>query len=60
MSKTLEIYCMKKFPQISITGKLCALNCKHCKAHYLKSMITATTPEKFVKICKELDKKAKK
>ena len=45
------------FPSISITGNKCALNCKHCNRHYLESMIPATTPQKLLKICNELNEK---
>ena len=38
------------FPSISITGKGCSLNCKHCGGTILKTMIPAETPEKLVEI----------
>lgn len=57
ISKTLYCYYpSKKFPSISVTGKNCALNCKHCEHHYLKHMIPAETPEKLLDICLKLDK----
>lgn len=34
-----------RFPSISITGKGCSLNCEHCNAKLLNTMIPATTPE---------------
>ena len=46
------------FPTISITGKNCALKCKHCGGKVLETMYPATTPESLFKLCKELkDKK---
>lgn len=36
------------FPSISITGKGCSLNCKHCGGKILKTMIPAETPERLV------------
>ncbi|HEY9207318.1 MAG TPA: radical SAM protein [Candidatus Methanoperedens sp.] len=39
------------FPSISVTGKSCALMCKHCQGKLLESLIPATT-------CEELEKKA--
>lgn len=34
-----------EFPAVSVTGDECALSCKHCNKHYLKSMVDARTPE---------------
>ncbi|MDP2844535.1 MAG: hypothetical protein Q8N79_00480 [Candidatus Methanoperedens sp.] len=39
------------FPSLSVTGKTCALMCKHCKGKLLEALIPATT-------CEELEKKA--
>lgn len=57
MKNNLDTYCMNRFPQISITGERCALNCKHCNRHYLRGMTSATSPERLIEICKEFDKK---
>ncbi|MCZ8044069.1 MAG: radical SAM protein [Beijerinckiaceae bacterium] len=35
------------FPAFSITGGVCALNCKHCRAEILKPMIPTGGPEMF-------------
>lgn len=35
------------FPAFSITGPVCALNCKHCRAEILKPMIPAGGPDRF-------------
>jgi len=38
------------FPSISITGRGCSLNCKHCGGIILKTMIPAETPERLVEV----------
>ena len=45
------------FPTISVTGKGCALKCKHCGGKVLETMYPATTPEKLLALCKELKEK---
>jgi len=35
------------FPTVSVTGRACALNCKHCGGKVLESMHSANTPEKL-------------
>jgi hypothetical protein len=42
------------FPTISITGKACALKCKHCGGKVLETMYPATTPERLFKLCSRL------
>ena len=42
------------FPTISITGKGCALNCKHCGGRYLQHMLPCPTPDVLRKTCLEL------
>lgn len=37
----------KAFPAFSITGAVCALDCKHCRASILKPMIPAGDPDAF-------------
>lgn len=51
-----DYYCSSSnvFPTISVTGKHCALNCKHCGGQVLKTMYTATTPEKLFTLCTQL------
>jgi hypothetical protein len=46
-------YCSspKDFPTISITGKGCALECKHCGGRVLETMYPANTPEKLFNLC---------
>lgn len=42
------------FPTISITGKGCALRCKHCGGKVLETMYPATTPETLYRLCGRL------
>jgi uncharacterized radical SAM superfamily protein len=42
------------FPTISITGKGCALKCKHCSGTVLNTMYPAKTPEKLLQLCGKL------
>lgn len=44
----------KDFPTISVTGKGCALNCKHCGGKVLETMHPATTPKELYSICLRL------
>jgi uncharacterized radical SAM superfamily protein len=46
----------KKFSALSVTGKVCALQCAHCQGHYLQSMIPVE-PGTVVSTCKTLEKK---
>jgi uncharacterized radical SAM superfamily protein len=45
------------FPTISVTGKGCALNCKHCGGRVLQTMRAAETPERLLALCAELKRK---
>lgn len=49
-------YCSssKDFPTISVTGKGCALKCKHCGGRVLETMYPATTPEELLSLCRRL------
>ena len=38
------------FPTISVTGKNCALSCKHCRGKVLETMHPAQTPEKLLEL----------
>lgn len=42
------------FPSISITGKFCSLNCKHCNGKLLNTMIPVSSPEYLFEVCKNL------
>ena len=46
-----------EFPTVSITGKGCALNCKHCEGKVLETMHPANTPQKLIELCTELKQK---
>jgi uncharacterized radical SAM superfamily protein len=45
-----------KYAAISVTGQHCELQCDHCKAKLLESMIFAVTPEELIAQCTRLDK----
>lgn len=42
------------FVPVSITGELCALNCKYCEGTLLKGMYTAKTPQALVELARVL------
>ncbi|MEM3725736.1 MAG: radical SAM protein [Candidatus Bathyarchaeia archaeon] len=42
------------FPTISVTGKSCALKCKHCGGKVLETMYPAATSERLFELCKQL------
>jgi uncharacterized radical SAM superfamily protein len=42
------------FPTISLTGKGCALKCRHCGGKVLETMYPATTPKKLLDLCAQL------
>ncbi|MEM2987600.1 MAG: radical SAM protein [Candidatus Bathyarchaeia archaeon] len=44
----------KIFPTISVTGKGCALNCKHCGGKVLETMRPAKTPAELYNLCAKL------
>jgi len=39
------------FPSVSVTGSYCSLDCKHCEARILRTMIPAQTPKDLIQIC---------
>ncbi len=41
------------FPTISVTGKSCALKCKHCGGVVLGTMLPASTPKKLFELCSQ-------
>lgn len=45
------------FPTISVTGKGCTLNCKHCGGKTLNTMYPATTPKRLFELAVQLKKK---
>lgn len=44
------------FPTISLTGKGCAVNCKHCGGLVLETMYPAKSPTEFFELCVKLKK----
>lgn len=42
------------FPTISVTGKRCWLNCRHCERKILRTMYPAETPRKLFRIAEKL------
>jgi len=48
------------FPTISITGKACALMCKHCGGTVLNTMYPATSPDALFELCAQLKEKGAK
>jgi len=48
------------FPTISITGKACALMCKHCGGTVLNTMYPATSPEALFELCSRLKEEGAK
>ncbi|MGC8998330.1 MAG: radical SAM protein [Candidatus Bathyarchaeia archaeon] len=44
----------KDFSTISVTGKSCTLNCKHCGGKVLETMRPVRTPEELYKLCAKL------
>lgn len=42
------------FPSISITGSLCALNCRHCKGKLLERLIPCTDQDTLISTAKKL------
>jgi uncharacterized radical SAM superfamily protein len=43
-----------RFPTVSVTGKGCALHCKHCNGKVLETMQPAGTPEKLFELAARL------
>lgn len=48
------------FPAISVTGRYCALNCKHCERKYLEGMMPATTPDDLRDVAEALAERGAK
>lgn len=44
------------YPAISVTGVECALDCDHCGKQLLESMIHASTPQKLLETCRNLER----
>lgn len=52
--KNLKLYSLEKFPGISVTGDKCALQCKHCGARFLKSMLLCKSNKDLISIGEKL------
>ena len=48
------------FPAISVTGRECALKCKHCGRKYLDGMVPATRPEELLEVAEALAERGAK
>ena len=48
------------FPAISVTGRQCALKCKHCGKKYLDGMVPATKPEELLEVAEVLAERGAK
>ena len=46
-----------RFPAISITGKICYLNCEHCRGKLLETMLPALNPNDLFRICLKIKRK---
>jgi len=46
---------LPRFPNVSVTGVRCALNCAHCGGHYLRGMSSVETPSKLKRFCAWLE-----
>ena len=60
MREIIFYFTGKNFPPISITGKKCALNCKHCGRRMLENLYYATTNEELVNLALKFEKKKAK
>lgn len=55
---TIKLYYpWPRCPSISISGNICALNCKHCNKKYIEHMISAKSQEKLLNTAKKFEKK---
>lgn len=54
MNKVFKSYQVwPKFPSVSMSGNICAFNCKHCNHIYLSDMQNLMQPEKLYNSCKK-------
>jgi len=55
VTRSIEcFYPGSSFPAISVTGRSCSLDCKHCSRKYLDGMIPATTCEELLDVAEAL------
>lgn len=61
MTRTIEcFYPGRSFPAISVTGRSCSLDCRHCSRKYLEGMIPATTSEELLDVSEALAERGAK
>jgi lipoyl synthase len=48
-----------RYPAVSLTGESCRLNCDHCRAGLLKTMIPALTPDELLRVADSQKKKGR-
>ncbi|MCD6385438.1 radical SAM protein [Candidatus Sumerlaeota bacterium] len=44
-----------RYPGLSITGRVCRLQCAHCKGRLLRQMVDCSSPDVLLRKCLELD-----
>jgi len=55
VTRTVEcFYPGSSFPAISVTGRSCSLNCKHCSRKYLEGMIPSASSEELLEVAEAL------
>jgi len=55
VQRSLDCYCPGKgFPSVSVTGRSCSLNCRHCAGRYLEGMVPVTEPDGLVSFARTL------
>ena len=57
MKEITFYYTGDSFPAISVTGRSCALNCKHCNRRMLENLYSAKSNEELLKLAKNFSKK---
>lgn len=61
MTRSVEcFYPGSSFPAVSVTGRSCSLDCKHCSRKYLEGMIPATTCEDLLDVAEALAERGAK
>lgn len=61
MRKVVEcFYPGKVFPAVSVTGRNCALNCRHCSRKYLEGMIPVQMPDDLLALAEALAQRGAK
>lgn len=59
MKKYFRVYRVKeKFPSISISGNICALNCRHCNHVYLNHFYSVKHPDELLRVSRKLKRES--